>query len=95
MKHSKCKFSLILKSTILVFHVGINGVQPLPEKVTAIKALKPPKDIDELRQFLGLISFYRKFIPFFADVTACPHYVKEGSGQNSATMHLKYLNLSW
>ena len=60
-----------LKSIILVFLVGIDGVQPLPKKVTAIEALELPKDIDELRQFLGLVSFYRKFIPFFADVTTC------------------------
>ena len=55
----------------LVFLVEINGVQSLPEKFTSIKALEPPKDIEELRQFLGLVGFYRKFIPFFADVTAC------------------------
>ena len=33
--------------------------------------LEPPKDIDELRQFLDLVGFYRRFIPFFADVTVC------------------------
>ena len=59
------------KDHYLGFLVGINSVQPLPEKVAAIKALEPPKDIDELRQFLGLVSFYRKFIPFFADLAAC------------------------
>ena len=58
--------------------VGTQGVQPLPEKVTAIKALKPPTDIDELRQFLGLVGFYRKFISFFADVTACLNTAEEG-----------------
>ena len=50
---------------------GTQGVQPLPEKVTVIEALEPPKDIDELRHFLGLVGFYRKFIPFFANVMAC------------------------
>ena len=43
----------------LGFLVGVNGVQPLPEKVTTIQALKPPRDIDELRQFLGLVGFCR------------------------------------
>ena len=46
-------------------------MQPLPKKVTLLEALELPKDIDKLRQFLGLVGFYRKFIPFFADITAC------------------------
>ena len=70
IKHRKCKF-LKTKVHYLGFLVGIDSVQPLPEKVTAIEVLEQPKDIDELRQFLGLIGFYRKFIPFFADVTTC------------------------
>ena len=27
------------------------------------------KDVDEPKLFLGLVGFYRKFIPFFADIT--------------------------
>ena len=46
-------------------------MQPLPEKVTAIGALEPPKDIEKLRHFLGLVGFYMKFMPLFVDVTAC------------------------
>ena len=70
IKHSKCEF---FKSQVhyLGFLVGTQGVQLLPEKVTAIKALKPPKDINELRQFVGLVGFYMKFIPFFVVVMAC------------------------
>ena len=66
IKCSKCE---VFKTKVhyLGFLVGINGVQPLPEKVAAIKALEPPKDINKLSQF----HFYRKFIPFFADITAC------------------------
>ena len=58
-KHSKYEF---FKSQVhyLGFLLGTRRVQPLPEKVTAIEALEPPKDIDELRQFLGLDGFYRK-----------------------------------
>ena len=70
IKCSKCKF-FKTKVHYLGFLVRTNGVQPLPEKDTAIEALEPPKDINELRQFLGLVDFYRKFLPFFTDVTAC------------------------
>ena len=56
IKHSKCMvFST--KVHYLGFLVGIDSVQPLPEKVTASEALEPPNNIDELRQFLGLVSF--------------------------------------
>ena len=51
--------------------LGTNGVQPLPEKVAAIQALELPRDIKELLHFLGLVGFYRKFISFFTNVTAC------------------------
>ena len=55
----------------LGYLVVTDGVQPLPEKVAIKEALEPPRNIDELWHFLGLIGFYRKFIPFFANVTAC------------------------
>ena len=69
-KHSKCEF-FKTKVHYLGFLVGINGVQPLPEKVTAIQDLLPPKDVDELGKLLGLVTFYRKFIPFFTDINVC------------------------
>ena len=70
IKCSKCEF---FKSKVhyLGYLVGSNGVQPLPEKVPTIETLEPPKNIDELQHFLGLVGFYRKFIPFFANITVC------------------------
>ena len=69
----KCSKYEFFKSKVqyLGYLIGTDGVQPLPEKVAAIPALEPPKNIKELQHFLGLIRFYRKFIPFFANVTAC------------------------
>ena len=67
---SKCEF-FKTKVHYLEFLVGIDCVQPLPENVAAIQALLPPKDVNELRQCLGLVGFCRKFIPFFADITIC------------------------
>ena len=51
--------------------VGISGVQPLPEKVEAIKKLVASTNVDELHQFLGNTGFYRKFVPFYANITNC------------------------
>ena len=72
IKCSKCEF-FKSKAHYLGYLVGADGVQPLPEKVTAIEALDPPQNIKELWHFLGLIGFYRKFIPFFADIIAFPN----------------------
>ena len=70
IKCSKCEF---FKSKVyyLGYLVGADGIQPLPEKVSAIEALEPPQRLEELWHFLGLIRFYRKFVPFFANLTAC------------------------
>mgnify|MGYP003324213398 CR=1 FL=1 len=35
------------------------GIQPLPKKVNAILAIAPPKNRRELRQFIGIINYYR------------------------------------
>lgn len=43
-------------------------VRPQVEKTTAIAACPQPKTKKEVRQFLGLASFYRRFIPNFADL---------------------------
>ena len=44
------------------------GIKPLPEKLESIKEMPPPTTPKEVKQFLGLIGYYRKFVPRFADV---------------------------
>ena len=70
IKQSKCEF---FKSKVhyLGYLVGAEGVEPLPEKLEAIQKLAAPQNVDKLRQFLGLTGFYRKFVPFYADITQC------------------------
>ena len=40
------------------------GVHPDPDKVHAILEMKPPANIRELRQFLGMVNQLSKFSPF-------------------------------
>ena len=43
-----------------------SGVRPNPDKIKAILEVPVPKDVKELRGFLGMANYYRKFIPGFA-----------------------------
>ena len=44
------------------------GIKPLPEKLESIKEMTPPTIPKEVKQFLGLIGYYGKFVPRFADI---------------------------
>lgn len=59
---SKCVFG---QSTIkfLGYLVSADGTCPLPEKVEAIRTYPIPATAKQLRQFLGMLNFYRRFIP--------------------------------
>ena len=69
IKCSKCKF-FKTKVHYFTYLGGSSGVQPLPEKVEAITKLIAPTYVDELRQFLGLVGFYRKLVLFFAEIAS-------------------------
>lgn len=58
----KCEFGK-QEVNYLGYKVSTNGIQPLDEKVEAISTYPKPKTIEELRRFLGLINFYRDFLP--------------------------------
>ena len=68
MKHSKCDF---FKCEIhyLGHLISADGIRPLPNKLDSIKHMPAPKDVKEIKQFLGLIGYYRKFVPRFADIS--------------------------
>ena len=70
LKEVKCNF---LKKHIqyLGHIVSGEGITPLPEKLDSIKKMLPPKTPKEVKQFLGLIGYYRKFISRFSDLARC------------------------
>ena len=67
LKEIKCNF---LKKHIqyLKHIVPGEGISSLPEKLSSIKRMLPPKSPKEIKQFLGLIGYYRKFVPRFSDL---------------------------
>ena len=49
--------------------ISAEGIQPLPEKLESIAKMPAPKNPKEVKQFLGLVGYYRKFMPRFADIS--------------------------
>lgn len=58
----KCTFK-VQELEFLGYKIAKDKILPLSEKVDTIKGYKQPQDVGGLRQFLGLINYYRKFIP--------------------------------
>ena len=56
--------------TFLGYSVSTAGTKPLESKVQAIKDFPTPKTVKELRRFLGMINFYRRFVPRAAQIQA-------------------------
>lgn len=61
----KCEFGKT-EICFLGYVVNENGIKPSPEKVDAIINFPKPKNIEELRRFLGMFNYYRSSIPFAA-----------------------------
>ena len=68
MKRSKCNF---FKSQIhYLGHLIFEGdISPLLDKLDSIKNMPAPKYAKEIKQFLGLTGYYRKFVLRFADIS--------------------------
>ena len=46
--------------------ISQQGLRPTATKITDIVKFTEPKSVDQVRSFLGVSSFHRKFIPKFA-----------------------------
>ncbi|MCP3668139.1 MAG: hypothetical protein GY696_37575, partial [Gammaproteobacteria bacterium] len=72
LKPTKCHFGCA-EIPFLGHVISASGVRPDPSKVEAVKNYKVPSSVLEVRQFCGLVGFYRRFIRNFA-MTAKPLY---------------------
>nr|GEZ60940.1 hypothetical protein [Tanacetum cinerariifolium] len=67
-KFSKCKF-WIPKVQFLSHVIDRQGIHADPAKIESIKDWASPKTPTEIRQFLGLAGYYRRFIEGFSKIT--------------------------
>ena len=70
LNDSKCQFR---RSSVqfLGRMLSAEGISPLPNTVDAISNAPIPHDKTTLRSFLGLVNFYRNFVPETAQIASC------------------------
>jgi len=79
-KFEKCEFGAS-EVDFLGHKITQEGLKMDDHKVKAILDWEPPRSVPALRSFLGLASYYRKFIRNFAKiVTALTNLLKKSSG---------------
>lgn len=65
LQAKKCKFAS--SSTVYLRDpLSAEGIAPDPEKVRTICELPPPRSVNEVRCFLGMASYYHRFIGDYA-----------------------------
>ena len=69
LKPKKCHLAK-RKVCYLGYVVSNEGISADPVKVEAVKSFTTPTDVRQLRSFLGLASYYRRFIPSFSRVAS-------------------------
>jgi hypothetical protein len=70
LKPSECRL-FQQRVTFLVNVVSAAGIEPDPEKIEAVRTWPCPRNLTEVRAFVGLSSYYRSYIRGFAEIS-CP-----------------------
>ena len=67
LKPSKCHF--VKPEVDYLGHlVSASGLRPNPDKIRAVQQFPTPRNVTDVRSFLGLANYYRRFIKGFAQI---------------------------
>ncbi len=67
-------------------HVDATGIYPLEDKVQAIRDFPQPASIRKLREFMGLVNFYRRFMPHCAALLQPLNALLVGTNKHTKTL---------
>lgn len=86
LKPSKC-FLLRPEVKFLGHLISAEGIKVDDEKVKALDTWPVPRNVKEVRQVLGFMSYYRRFVPRFAQIAKPLHALVSGgkTSKSSAT----------
>lgn len=83
LKPSKC--CLFREEVAYLGHiVSASGIATDPQKTERVRDWPTPRNVSEVRQFVGLASYYRRFVPDFATIAKPLHELTK-----------KYARFSW
>ena len=67
IRADKCYFGYF-EMDYLGFHVTSEGISPVADMVKDLLNVPEPKNKKELERFLGMVNYYRQFIPNMSDI---------------------------
>ncbi len=83
-KLSKCDFNKP-ELKFLGHVIGREGISVDPEKIDVIRKWPVPKDVSELRAFLGLCNYFRRFVHGYSQIAGPLTALTGTTGQDSYT----------